>query len=74
MKKPWGRPRKNLLTNLKSIPSQTKRKRGRPRKQIYENELPGINIQKRSRTKVESDSDSDPDSDPEYLDYLKEIQ
>ena len=30
-----GRPRKNLLTNLKNIPSQTKRKKGRPRKQIY---------------------------------------
>ena len=32
VKKPRGRPRKNLLTNLKIIPSQTKRKRGRPRK------------------------------------------
>ena len=53
--------------------SQTKRKRGRPRKQIYENELTEINKQKGSRTKVESDSDSDPDSDPEYLNYLKEI-
>ena len=31
-------------------------------------------MQKGSRTKVKSDSDSDPDSDPEYLDYLKEIQ
>ena len=31
-------------------------------------------MQKGSRTKVESDSDSDPDTDPEYLDYLKEIQ
>ena len=70
MKKPRGRPRKNLLTNLKIISSQTKRKRARPRKQIYENELPEINMQKGSRTKVESD----PDSDPEYLDYLEEIQ
>ena len=34
VRKPRGRPRKNLLTNLKNIPSQTKRKRGRPRKQI----------------------------------------
>ena len=78
VKKPRGRPRKNLLTNLKMIPSQTKRKRGRPRKQIYENELPEINMQKESRAKVksdsDSDSDSDPESDPEYLDYLKEIQ
>ena len=32
VKKPRGKPRKNLLTNLKSIPSQTNRKRGRPRK------------------------------------------
>ena len=51
MKKPRGRPKKNLLTNLKNIPSQTKRKRGRPRKQIYENELPEINMQKESRSK-----------------------
>ena len=58
VKKPRGRPRKNLLTNLKSLPSQTKRKRGRPRKQIYEDELPEINMQKGSRIKVESDSDS----------------
>ena len=56
LKKPRGRPRINLFTNLKSIPSQTKRKRGRPRKQIYENELPKLNMQKGSRTKVESDS------------------
>ena len=70
MKKPRGRPRKNLVTNLKNIPSQTKRKKGRPRKQIYEDELPEINMQKGSRTKVESDSDFDPD----YLDYLKQTQ
>ena len=70
VKKPRGRLRKNLLTNLKNIPSQTKRKRGRPRKQIYEDELPEINMQKGSRTKVESDSNSDPD----YLDYLKQTQ
>ena len=70
VKKPRGRPRINLLTNLKSIPSQTKRKRGRPRKQIYEDELPEINMQKGSRTKVESDSDSDPD----YLNYLKQLK
>ena len=49
MKKPWGRPRKNLLTNLKIIPSQTKRKRGRPSKQIFEDELPEINMQKGSK-------------------------
>ena len=70
VKKPRGRPRKDLVTNSKNIPSQTKRKRVRPRKQIYENELPGINIQKGNRIKVESDSDSDPD----YLDYLKQTQ
>ena len=34
VEKPRGRPRNNLLTNLTNIPSQTKRKRGRPRKQI----------------------------------------
>ena len=42
VKKARGRPRNNLLTNLKIIPSETKRKRGRPRKQIYENELSEI--------------------------------
>ena len=68
--KPRGRPRKNLLTNLKNIPSQTKRKRGRPRKQIYEDELPETNMRKGSRIKVESDSDSYPD----YLNYLKQTQ
>ena len=70
VKKQRGKPRKNLLTNLKNIPCQTKRKRGRPRKQMYEDELPEINMQKGSRTKVESDSDSDPD----YSDYLKQTQ
>ena len=70
MKKPRGRPRINLFTNLKSITSQTKRKRVSPRKQIYENELPKINMQEGSRTKVESDSNSDPD----HLDYLKQTQ
>ena len=70
VKKPRGRTRKNLVTNLKNIPSQTKRKRGRPGKQIYENELPEMNMQKGSRTKVESDSDSDAD----HLDYLKQTQ
>ena len=44
--------------------------RGRPRNQIYEDELPEINTQKGSRTKVESDSDSD----PHYSDYLKQTQ
>ena len=39
-----------------------------------ENNIKKGNMQKGSRTKVDSDSDSDPDSDPEYLDYLKEIQ
>ena len=29
---------------------------------------------KPNQIKLGSDSDSDPDSDPEYLDYLKEIQ
>ena len=62
--------RENLVTHLKNIPSQTKRKRGRPRKQIYQNELPEINMQKGSGTKVESDSDSGPD----YLDYLRQTQ
>ena len=70
VKKLRGKPRKNLLTNLKNIPSQTKRKKGRPRKQIYEDELPEINMQKESQTKVESDSDSDHD----YLDYLNQTQ
>ena len=51
VKKPRGRPRKNLLTNLKNIPSQTKRKRGRPRKQIYEDELPEMYNQKRAEQK-----------------------
>ena len=62
VKKRRGRPRKNLVTNLKNIPSQTKRKRGRQRKQIYEDKLSEIHAQKSSRTKVESDSDSDPDN------------
>ena len=70
MKKPRGKPRKNLLTNLKNIPSQTKRKRGRPRKQIYEDRLPEIYAQKSSRTKVDSDSVYDPD----YSDYLEQTQ
>ena len=70
MEKPRGRPRKNLLTNLENIPSHAKRKRGRPRKQLYENELLEICTQKGSRTKVESGSDSDPD----YSDYLNQIQ
>ena len=48
MKEPRGRPRKNLLTNLKNIPSQTRRKRGRTRKQKYEDELPEIYTQKGS--------------------------
>ena len=61
VRKPRGRQRKNLFTNLKNIPSQTKRKKGRPRKEIYEDELPEINMQKGSRKKVELDSDSDPD-------------
>ena len=38
--------------------------------EVNEDELPEINMQKGSRTKVESDSDSDPD----YLDYLKQTQ
>ena len=67
MKKPRGRTRKIHLKYLKNIPSQTRRKRSRPRKQIYEDKLPEIYAQKSSRTKVESDSDSDPD----YSDYLK---
>ena len=59
-----------IYLQIKQIFSHTKRNRDRPRKQIYENELPEINMQKESRTKVESDSDSDPD----YLDYLKQTQ
>ena len=70
VKKPRGRPWKNLVTSLKNIPSQTWRKRGRPRKPIYEDVFPEINTQQRSRTKVESDSDSDSD----YSDYLKQTQ
>ena len=31
VKKPQGRTRKNMLTNFKNIPSQKKRKTGRPR-------------------------------------------
>ena len=42
MKKLGGKPRKNLLKNFKNIPSQTKRRRGSPRKEIYEDELPEI--------------------------------
>ena len=70
VKKPRSRPRKNRLTNSKNIPSETKRKRGRSRKQIYEDEPPEIYAQKRNRTKVESDSHSDYD----YVDYLKQTR
>ena len=55
---------------MKNIPSQTKRKRGRPRKHINEDELPDIYAQKRSPTKLELDSDSDLD----YSDYSKQTQ
>ena len=41
-----GRPRGNLLTSLKIIPSQPKRKRGKPRKQIHKVELPEVYAQK----------------------------
>ena len=60
VKSPRGRPRKNLLINLQNIPSQTKKKKGRARKQIYEDKLPRINMQKGSLTKVKLDSGSDP--------------
>ena len=53
VKKPRGKPWKKILTNFKNIPSQTKKKRDRPRKQIYEDKLPEIYTQKRSQTKVE---------------------
>ena len=46
--------------------------RGRPRKQIIEDELPEKYTKSPSQILVELGSDSD--SDPEYLDYLKEIQ
>ena len=42
IKRSRGMPRKNVLTDFKNTPSQTKSKRGRPRKQIIENELPKI--------------------------------
>ena len=70
VKRSRGRPRKNVLTDLKNPLSQTKRKRGRPKKQIIEDELPEIYTKKPSQVELVSDSDSD----PEYLDYLKEIQ
>ena len=37
VKKPRGRPRKNLVTNLKNIPSQTKRKRDQENKYMKMN-------------------------------------
>ena len=55
VKKRRGRPKKNILTKFKNIPSQTKRKRGRLRKQMYEDELLEILVyaQKGSQTKLE---------------------
>ena len=60
-------PRKNVLTDLKNTPSQTNRKRDRPRKLIIEDELSKIYTKNPSQIELGSDSDSD----PEYLDYLK---
>ena len=74
MKRSQGRPRKNVRTDFKNTPSQTKRKSGRPRKQIIEDKLPETYTKKPSQIELGSDSDSGADSDPEYLDYLNEIQ
>ena len=65
-----GRPRKNVLTVFKTTPSQTKRKRERPGKQIIEEELPEYYTKNPSQIELGFNSDSD----LEYLDYLKEIQ
>ena len=65
-----SRPRKNVLTDYENTPSQTNRKKGRPRKQIIEDELPEIYTKKPSQIELGSDSDSD----PKYLDCLKKIQ
>ena len=59
-----GRPKKNVITDFKNTPSQTKRKRGRPRKQTIKDELPEIYT--KNLSEIEQGSDSD--SDPEYLD------
>ena len=64
-----ARPRKNVLTDFKNTPSETKEKRGGPRKQIIEYELPEIYTKKPSQVELGSDSDSD----PEYFDYWEEI-
>ena len=61
VKKLRGRPRKNLLKNLKIFPLKQKE-----REVDQENK----EIQRRSQTKLESRSDSDPD----YLDYLKQTE
>ena len=74
IKRSQGRPRKNVRTDLKNTPFQTKGKRARPRKQIIEDELPETYTKKPSQIKLGSDADSGPDSNPEYLDYLKKIQ
>ena len=42
IKRSRGRARNNVLTDFKNTPSKTKRKTGRPRKQIIEDELPEI--------------------------------
>ena len=74
IKRSRGRPRVNVRTDFKNTPSQTKRKRVRPRKQIIEDELPEIYTKKPSQIELGFDSDSDPDSNPEYFDNLTEIQ
>ena len=52
-----GRPRKNVRTDFKNTPSQTKRKRARPRKQIIEDELPETYTKKPSQIELRSDFD-----------------
>ena len=51
IKRSRGRRRKNVLTNFKNTPSETKRKRGIPRKQIIEDELAEIYTKKPSEVK-----------------------
>ena len=58
IKRSRGRPsKKNVLTDFKNTPSQTKKKRGRPRKQIIEDELPETYTEKQNQIQLGSDSD-----------------